>query len=54
MVILMDEMHIRESLVYDKVSGMHAQGLILKCVCTGVLVGFTDLGQIDTHLFPFQ
>ena len=24
-VVLMDEMHIRESLVYDKVSGMHGQ-----------------------------
>ena len=34
-VLLMDEMHIRDELVYDK----H----------TGSLVGFTDLGDINSH-----
>ena len=39
-VILMDEMHIREDLVYDK----H----------TGALLGFTDLGDINSHLNCFE
>ena len=39
-IILMDEMHIREDLVYDK----H----------TGVLLGFTNLGDINSHLDWFE
>ena len=35
-VLLLDEMHIREDLVYDK----H----------TGELIGFTNLGDIANHL----
>ena len=38
--IVMDEMYIKEDLVYNKNSGG--------------LVGFTNLGQINTHLLQFQ
>ncbi|XP_019858496.1 PREDICTED: uncharacterized protein LOC109586734, partial [Amphimedon queenslandica] len=39
-VVLIDEMHIREDLVYNK----H----------TGKLVGFTDIGDINNHLMRFE
>ena len=39
-VILLDEMDIREDLVYDKHSG--------------VLVGFTNLGNVNNHLLTFE
>ena len=39
-ILLMDEMHIREDLVYDK----H----------TGALLGFTNLGDINCHLDQFE
>ena len=39
-ILLLDEMHIKESLVYDK----H----------TGDLIGFTDLGEINSHLLALQ
>ena len=40
MVLILDEMHIKEDLVYDK----H----------TGELVGFTNLGSINQHLQVFE
>ena len=40
MVLVIDEMHIREDLVYDKNSG--------------ALIGFANLGEINTHLIRFQ
>ena len=39
-LLLLDEMHIREDLVYDK----HSRALI----------GFTDLGSISRHLLEFE
>ena len=39
-VLILDEMHIREDLVYDK----H----------TGALVGFANLGNINQHLKQFE
>ena len=39
-IVLTDEMHICEDLVYDK----H----------TGALLGFTNLGDINTHLNRFE
>ena len=39
-VLLLDEMHIREDLVYDK----H----------TGELIGFTNLDDISNHLFAYE
>lgn len=39
-ILLLDEMHIRDDLVYDK----H----------TGALVGFSDLGDINAHLNAFE
>ena len=39
-VILMDEMYIREGLVYNKQ--------------TGELVGFVDLGDVNNHLLAFE
>ena len=39
-VVLMDEMHIREDLIYDK----H----------TGALLGFTNLGDVNSHLDRFE
>ena len=38
--LVMDEMHLKENLVYDK----H----------TGALIGFTDLGDTNQHLLKFQ
>ena len=40
MVLVMDEMYIKEDLVYSK----H----------TGELVGFSNLGNTNTHLLQFQ
>ena len=40
MVLLLDEMHIREDLVYDK--------------RTGRMIGFTNLGDINNHLLAFE
>ena len=39
-ILLLDEMHIREDLVYDK----H----------TGKMIGFTNLGNINNHLLAFE
>lgn len=39
-LILIDEMHIREDLVFDKHSGK--------------LIGFTNLGDINNHLIDFE
>lgn len=39
-IIILDEMHIREELVYDKYSGE--------------LIGFADLGDINHHLLAFE
>ena len=39
-VLLLDEMHIREDLVYDK--------------RTGQMIGFTNLGDINNHLLAFE
>ena len=39
-ILLLDEMHIREDLVYDK----H----------TGKMIGFTNLGDINNHLLAFE
>ena len=39
-VIVIDEMYIKEDLVYDKRAG--------------ALIGFSNLGDINTHLFQFQ
>ena len=40
MIMLLDEMHLKEDLVFDK----H----------TGCLTGFCDLGDINTHLLKFE
>ena len=39
-VLLLDEMYIKEGLVYDKY--------------TGELIGFTDLGDINSHLLSLE
>ena len=39
-VLILDEMHIREDLVYDKY--------------TGALIGFTDFGDINSHLLQLE
>ena len=39
-VLVIDEMYIKEDLVYDKNSG--------------ALIGFANLGEIDSHLLQFQ
>ena len=38
--LLLDEMHIKEDLIFDKYSGM--------------MIGFTDLGDINMHLLHFE
>ena len=39
-ILLIDEIHIKESLVYDKF--------------TGKMVGFVDLGDVNDHLLAFE
>ena len=39
-VLILDEMYIKEGLVYDKY--------------TGELIGFTDLGDINSHLLSLE
>ena len=39
-VLLLDEMNIKESLVYDKHSGS--------------MIGFVDLGEINNHLMAYE
>ena len=39
-LLLLDEMHIREDLVYEKHSG--------------ALIGFTNLGEVNNHLLAFE
>ena len=39
-ILLLDEMHIREDLVYDK--------------NTGTLVGFVNLGDTNSHLLTYE
>ena len=39
-ILLLDEMHIREDLVYEK--------------NTGTLIGFTNLGEVNNHLLAFE
>ena len=39
-VLLLDEMHVREDLIYEKHSG--------------TLIGFSNLGEINTHLLAFE
>ena len=40
MILLIDEMHIKEDLIYDKHSG--------------ALIGFANLGEINNHLLRFE
>ena len=40
LVVLLDEMHFREDLIYEKHSG--------------TLIGFSNLGEINTHLLAFE
>lgn len=39
-IIILDEMHIREDLVFDKHSG--------------ALIGFTNLGEVNSHLLAYE
>ena len=55
-VLLMDEMHIKEDLVYDK----HSGNLLDWSVCnryyvvTGSIIGFCNLGDINSHLIALE
>ena len=40
MILLLDEMHVKEDLVYDKHSG--------------AMIGFANLGDINDHLLQFE
>lgn len=58
-VVLMDEMHIKQSLMYNKHSGMHNitccwHQSTVHMHFLGVLIGYTDLGDINVHLDRFQ
>ena len=59
----MDEMHIKEGLVYDKHTGdycfsMHAHTYIkpsfIHTCHIGAITGFTDLGDINNHLIALE
>ena len=56
--ILMDEMHIKESLVYDKHSGIKHINYYchqyLETSISGSLVGYTEIGDINSHLQAFE
>ena len=61
-ITTMDEMHIREDIVYDKHTGMDACTLYMYSTITqtvlnlisGSVVGFTNLGDINSHLLAFE
>lgn len=64
-IILMDEMHIKENLVYNKHTGIetisHVSGIAMitfllyyPSIILGSLIGYTDLGDINTHLAQFE
>ena len=58
--ILMDEMHLRENIVYDRHTGLFSH---MSCIiytracsilhCAGSLIGFVDMGDINNHLQAF-
>jgi hypothetical protein len=55
-ILLMDEMHIRDDIVFDK----HTGNQYMKCVICdiiyyiGAICGFVNLGDIQTHLAAFE
>ncbi len=59
-VLLLDEMHIKEDLVYNKHTGIavHWQSchnVIMKSsLHTGQMIGFTSLGELNNHLMKFE
>ena len=57
-VILMDEMHIREDLLYDKHTGeslRYFSCILDLFVCiAGAIIGFTNLGHVNSHLRAFE
>ena len=51
--ILMDEMHIKEGIVYEKDSGRYNDIKDHKCIYyynIGNIIGFTNLGEVSSHL----
>ena len=59
-IIIMDEMHLREDLAYDKHTGKcllaHIQFPVLIHIhmYIGALIGFTDIGDINSHLDEYE
>ena len=62
MLLIRDEMHIREDLVYDKQTGiiisLHKPPKLLLLrnipVHVGALTGITNLGEINNHLVAYE
>ena len=54
-ILLMDEMHIKEDVVYDKHTGIQQTKLLhFKILITGAIAGFVNLGDIESHLSDFE
>ena len=56
-IILMDVMHLREDLVYDRHSGLCVCECV--CVCTYICIHtcisiFVNIGDVNTHLQPIE
>ena len=56
-IIILDEMHIRADIVYDKHTGTYLLLLLLfkhSCGFVGAIQGFTDLGHVNNHLLAYE
>ena len=59
-VLLLDEMHIKEDLVYNKHTGIRIavqcchNVFITSSIHTGQMIGFTNLGELNNHLMTFE
>ena len=57
MVLIMDEMHIREDLVYDKHTGIYVriskQPIVYNILSLGGVVGFVNIGD-NNHLVEYE
>ena len=60
-ILLMDEMHVKENLVFDKHTGIELQVIIIAhmdilipLLCIETLTGFIDMGDINSHFSAYE
>ena len=56
--VIIDEMHIKEDIMYDKHTGKFNQFFTLnssnKLLISGSVIGFSNLGELNSHLLAFM